>query len=318
MGRPVLLRATTTTTPLPSTLEADEYELWPPPSVSIGQKSRSRSGTSQMHIQPMKSRTMTCFNATVRLAYIVEQCLDLDNELLMSATTSTHNESRQLVVMDNAALQEEMARIEKQKAQLARKLTDWWDRLDPDLRVDFHAKICPPIHFVVNCCVSNLASLLHPCKLIHLAIQWYYSATIFLHSKNIGSRGISGSRSELYLTSHRICSEAAGNIVTLLSCLDTFHILAPASSDIILFSEAELNRYLDIYSSMLTMQLYRTMNSLLPPKPISSSVVCGCKRSVATGHLPPCNDNSLKAVSFPARSISNQGTDQKRYSGQRR
>jgi hypothetical protein len=159
MGRPVLLRATTTTTPLPSTFEADEYELWPPPSVSIGQKSRSRSGANQLHIQPMKSRTMTCFNATVRLAYIVEQCLDLDNELLMSATTSSHNESRQLVVMDNTALQEEMARIETQKAQLARKLTDWWDRLDPDLRVDFQAKICPPIHFVVNCCVSLIRHL---------------------------------------------------------------------------------------------------------------------------------------------------------------
>ncbi|KAJ9111113.1 hypothetical protein QFC19_001312 [Naganishia cerealis] len=146
----------------------------------------------------------------------IPQCLDLDNELFLSSSTSSssRNESRQLVVMDDEALQEELARVEKQKAQLARKLTDWWEQLDPDLRVDFQAKICPPIHFVVNCC-------------------WYYSATIFLHSKNIGTRGIIGSRSEVYQTSHRICSEAAGNIVTLLGYLDRFKILAPASSDII-------------------------------------------------------------------------------------
>jgi hypothetical protein len=156
MGRPVLLRASTASTPLPSSLEADEYELWPPPSVSLGQSSRSRSHSkgNQLHIQPMKSRTITCFNATVRLAHIVEQCLDLDNELLMAVPSASTPESRQLYVMDETTKQEEILRIERQKEQLSRRLVDWWNRLDPDLRVDTSAKICPPIHFVVNCSVS--------------------------------------------------------------------------------------------------------------------------------------------------------------------
>jgi hypothetical protein len=161
MGRPVLLRASTTTTPLPSTHEADEFELWPPPSVSLGQKSRSRSHGDQRHIQPVKSRTITCFNATVRLAHIVEQCLDLDNELLVSSMSSAPRDaSRQLFVMDNVMIQEEISKVEKQKEQLATRLTDWWEKLDPDLRVESSAKICPPIHFVVNCAVSlHLVSL---------------------------------------------------------------------------------------------------------------------------------------------------------------
>lgn len=163
MGRPVLLRASTTTTPLPSTHEADEFELWPPPSVSLGQKSRSRSHGDQRYIQPIKSRTITCFNATVRLAHIVEQCLDLDNELLVSSmSTASRDPSRQLFVMDDAMIREENAKVEKQKEQLAQRLTDWWENLDPDLRVESRAKICPPIHFVVNCCVS--AGVLFRCS----------------------------------------------------------------------------------------------------------------------------------------------------------
>lgn len=101
----------------------------------------------------MKSRTITCFNATVRLAHIVEQCLDLDNELLMVPSASTP-ESRQLYVMDETTRQEEISRIERQKEQLAGRLVDWWNRLDPDLQVDTASKVCPPIHFVVNCSVS--------------------------------------------------------------------------------------------------------------------------------------------------------------------
>lgn len=168
MGRPVLLRASTTTTPLPSTHEADEYELWPPPSVSLGQKSRSRAQGDQRHIQPTKSRTITCFNATVRLAHIVEQCLDLDNELLVSSMSAPKCASRQLFVMDNAMIQEEISKVEKQKEHLAQRLTDWWNDLDPDLRVDSHAKICPPIHFVVNCCVSCCNCTRYLSKLIYL------------------------------------------------------------------------------------------------------------------------------------------------------
>ena len=217
MGRPVLLRASTACTPLPSSLEADEYELWPPPSVSLGQSS--------------KSRTITCFNATVRLAHIVEQCLDLDNELLLSVPTTTTPESRQLFVMDENTKQEELSRIERLKKHLSRRLVDWWNGLDPDLRVDPTAKVCPPIHFVVNCSVSR--SNENAQSALTAGRQWYYSATIFLHSKNIGPKPPPGAESEGYEASHRICSEAAGEIVALLRCLDNFKILVPASSDLI-------------------------------------------------------------------------------------
>jgi hypothetical protein len=106
-----------------------------------------------------------------------------------------------------------------------------------------------------------------------------------------------------------MCSEAAGQIVALLRCLDNFKILAPASSDIIhMLSHAALvcgksgSGYLFLtksccYSSMPTTQLYHKTNMPLQQKPTSSNAVSGCRRSAAFGHQPLSSDSSLKDVS---------------------
>lgn len=148
-------------------------------------------------------------------------------------------------------------------------------------------------------------------SLLTRSLQWYYSATIFLHSKNIGPKPPPGAQSDGYEASHRICSEAAGEIVALLRCLDNFKILVPASSDLIhMLSHAALvclvaaagralcpgtNFCRD--SSTPTMLRYRKMNTRPRPKPISSNAASGCKRSAKSGLLPLSSANSSRDVS---------------------
>lgn len=63
--------------------------------------------------------------------------------------------------------------------------------------------------------------------------QWYHSATILLHSRNITMRPDPAGNNGLYGKSHQMCSRAAEYIVALLGCLDRFNLLAQTSSDIL-------------------------------------------------------------------------------------
>jgi len=72
-GRPFLLTYKRTTTPLPSTDELEEYETWPPPTLTA-----SAPGRRAVHITPRRGYVMSCFAWTCRMAMIVEEILNLE------------------------------------------------------------------------------------------------------------------------------------------------------------------------------------------------------------------------------------------------
>ncbi|WRT64920.1 uncharacterized protein IL334_001860 [Kwoniella shivajii] len=70
-GRPFLLTYRRTTTPLPSTDELEEFEAWPPPTISA-------TISSSVGVVPRRGHVLSCFAWTCRLAMVVEDVLDMD------------------------------------------------------------------------------------------------------------------------------------------------------------------------------------------------------------------------------------------------
>lgn len=141
-GRPCLLRARSATVPLPSVTEADEYELWPPPLSPP--PIRPTSGRTS-RIQPLRSRTISCFNATCKLGHIVEQILDLDVS------------SGGVMPIDEQALQEEEEWAARRKVRIAKQLDEWRGVVEQQLRIDVQSSVCAPSHWIVNMAVSNIS-----------------------------------------------------------------------------------------------------------------------------------------------------------------
>ncbi|CDZ98334.1 Zn(2)-C6 fungal-type DNA-binding domain [Phaffia rhodozyma] len=213
-GRPHLLRGRTASVPFPSELQADEFELWPPPSVYIPQNLAS-SADRTPNIQRVRSRTISCFNATCRLAYLVELIFDIDAELDFAARGDMNELGLQNVDFgDEGGNLDNEQHCKKLVTRVAKGLNQWYADLDPDLKVDVQAPSCPPTHFVVN-------------------MMWYHSATILMHSRRMDSKPDSSGETGLFGTSHQLCNHAAESIVELLACLDKFDVLTPSSSDVL-------------------------------------------------------------------------------------
>lgn len=197
-GRPCLLRARSATVPLPSTNEADEYELWPPP---LAPPPIRPANVRTARIQAVRSRTISCFNHTIKLGHIVEQILELDVA------------SGGVMPMDDQALQEEEEWAARRKVRIAKQLDEWRGVVEQQLRIDVQSNVCAPSHWIVN-------------------MAWFHSARILLHSRYIALEPDGDGVKGLYGSAHRLCSHAAESIVALLSCLDRGGILVACSSDV--------------------------------------------------------------------------------------
>lgn len=145
-GRPVLLAARRSTTPLPSTSEADEYELWPPPSTL--------SNRSEVRLDPTQARTISCFNATCRLGVLVERILDLDEEGPRFERSVGGGKDEDEVHQSRST-----ERALREKDWLAGELGKWFQELPASLRVDVQHTVNPPTHLIVNLAVSNFIYL---------------------------------------------------------------------------------------------------------------------------------------------------------------
>lgn len=160
-GRPVLLHARRSTTPLPASAEADEYELWPPPSASAFLPSRSlnreryEDGTksdrygSATVFEPAQGRLLSAFQTTCKLGVIVEEILDLDEEgpryERSAGTGKDEEEEFQKKSMESAL---------RKKDALAKALEDWYADLPDQLNVDVSIPRPAPTHLIVNLAVS--------------------------------------------------------------------------------------------------------------------------------------------------------------------
>ena len=160
-GRPVLLHARRSTTPLPASAEADEYELWPPPSASAFLPSRSlnreryEDGTksdrygSATVFEPAQGRLLSAFQTTCKLGVIVEEILDLDEEgpryERSTGTGKDEEEEFQKKSMESAL---------RKKDALAKALEDWYADLPDQLNVDVSIPRPAPTHLIVNLAVS--------------------------------------------------------------------------------------------------------------------------------------------------------------------
>ena len=161
-GRPVLLHARRSTTPLPSVTEADEFELWPPPSASSFLPSRNREryddggrldkSPSATVFEPAQGRLLSAFQTTCKLGVIVEEILDLDEEgpryERSTGTGRDEEEEFQKKSMETAL---------RKKDALAKALTDWYSVLPDQLNVDVSIPRPAPTHLIVNLAVSARA-----------------------------------------------------------------------------------------------------------------------------------------------------------------
>ncbi|KAG7553547.1 hypothetical protein FFLO_03054 [Filobasidium floriforme] len=233
-GRPVLLHARRSTTPLPASAEADEYELWPPPSASAFLPSRSltreryEDGTksdrygSATVFEPAQGRLLSAFQTTCKLGVIVEEILDLDEEgpryERSAGTGKDEEEEFQKKSMESAL---------RKKDALAKALEDWYADLPDQLNVDVSIPRPAPTHLIVN-------------------LAWYHSAVILLHSRFISLKPdpnptTGASQTGLYGECHLLCANAAESIVALVQVLERNKLLEQISSDVIhMLSQAAL------------------------------------------------------------------------------
>jgi len=151
-GRPVLLHARRSTTPLPASAEADEYELWPPPSRNrerYEDGSRSDRYGSATVFEPAQGRLLSAFQTTCKLGVIVEEILDLDEEgpryERSTGTGKDEEEEFQKKSMESAL---------RKKDALAKALEDWYADLPDQLNVDVTIPRPAPTHLIVNLAVS--------------------------------------------------------------------------------------------------------------------------------------------------------------------
>jgi hypothetical protein len=281
-GRPYILRGRRCTTPLPSVLEPDEFEPWPPTLSSHSLPTLSR-------ISPRRASALTAFNSTCRLALIVERIMDLDEEgPCLEVSTLASGANGEGAARPGGMRQVEDPEMLRLRDVLSEQLDEWWMLLPEAIQVQGDVAVCPLPHFVVNVAVRGTRSTnlfrtttdrLSPPSPAFAVLQWYHSARILLHSRFINAasreydrhsssaakyfgspldllganagndnnhRRVSSSPDVALVRSHglshAICTEAADEIVKLISLLDRWKLLSSSSSDVIhLVSHATLS-----------------------------------------------------------------------------
>jgi hypothetical protein len=155
-GRPYILRGRRCTTPLPSVLEPDEFEPWPPMLSSHSLPALSR-------ITPTRAHALTAFNSTCRLALIVEKIMDLDEEdPYLDVTTIGADAIEDGSPRPGGMKQVEDPEMLRLRDVLSEQLDEWWMLLPEMIQVQSDATICPLPHFVVNSAVSTTAACSPP------------------------------------------------------------------------------------------------------------------------------------------------------------
>lgn len=202
-GRCFLLPYRRSSTPLPSTDEADEFEPWPPQTASSAPLPRS-----VRHVPPRRGHVMSFFVWTCRLAMIVEDILDLE----VTGPPVSDKWDEAFVARFN----DDRGDIVSRSESIGRSLEEWRRMMPKHLEVDMSATATPLPHHVVG-------------------IAWYHCIKILLYSRFI-KRHPSPTRAgaaELVERAHKICSSAAEACVDLMAHLDRHKLLAQVSADII-------------------------------------------------------------------------------------
>lgn len=152
-GRPYILRGRRCTTPLPSVLEPDEFEPWPPTLSSHSLPTLSR-------ITPTRAHALTAFNTTCRLALIVERIMDLDEEgPCLEVKSLAPGANGEGAARPGGMRQVEDPEMLRLRDVLSEQLDEWWMLLPEAIQVQNDVAVCPLPHFVVNVAVSPRASI---------------------------------------------------------------------------------------------------------------------------------------------------------------
>lgn len=219
-GRSFLLPYRRSSTPLPSTTEADEFEMWPPLPTSL-----APMPPSVRYIVPRRGYIMSCFVWTCRLGMIVEDVLDMDTQ---GPPAPTEPFDHRFLTSRPGANRDPVAIAEK----LSELLEAWRGSLPPILEVDMDPNVSPMPHHIVGLAVRWFT----PAPRV-ADTQWYHTAMILLHSRFIQGRGSGGfsesNDDELSARTHEICSKSAEACVNLLAHLDRHKLLVQVSADLI-------------------------------------------------------------------------------------
>jgi hypothetical protein len=139
-GRPLLLPYRRSSTPFPSTSEADEFETWPPQIASSAPLPRS-----VVKITPRRGYVMSYFVWTLRLAMIVEDILDVD------ITGPPISEPWDQQFADSLKFRHHTVR---RAEDIAEQLEIWRKHMPPQLEVDQAPSLSPLPHHVIGLAVS--------------------------------------------------------------------------------------------------------------------------------------------------------------------
>ncbi|KLT40640.1 hypothetical protein CC85DRAFT_249026 [Cutaneotrichosporon oleaginosum] len=202
-GRPILLPYRRSSTPMPSTDEADEFEPWPPQTASSAPLPRS-----VRRVPPRRGHVMSFFVWTCRLAMLVEDILDL--EVTGPPISDKWDEGF-------AARLQEQHDVMQRAESIGKSLDDWRRLLPKHLDIDVTGQTTPLPHCVVG-------------------MAWYHCVRILLYSRFIKQRNPLNQNTDaaaLAERAHRNCSESAEACVDLLAHLDKHKLLAQVSADVI-------------------------------------------------------------------------------------
>jgi hypothetical protein len=153
-GHPHQLRSLNCTTPFPSALEADEFELWPtvgpaplstatpthhPPMSGLSTPILSSSRPSIIPRQPCRGHIISTFVSTCKLATIVESIMDMHTQL-SAGLDPTNDDS--------------LGRRIRFRDELGCKLEDW--RREQQAQAGVPLDDVPPLpHMIINESVKN-------------------------------------------------------------------------------------------------------------------------------------------------------------------
>ncbi|WWC67790.1 uncharacterized protein I206_101703 [Kwoniella pini CBS 10737] len=197
-GRPFLLTYRRTTTALPSTSELEEFEAWPPPTISA-------TISSSVGVIPRRGHVLSCFAWTCRLAMVVEGVLEMDPTCPPMTTE-----------WDNQFLEDLPGKQQYMAERPATHLDGWYRALPLYLNVDGSASPLP--HHAV-------------------LLAWYHTTRILYHSRFIRSKGIAQSpmvnTSLQPISARQACSDAAQATIAILTLLDRHNLLTVASADVL-------------------------------------------------------------------------------------
>ncbi|WWC59411.1 uncharacterized protein I303_101966 [Kwoniella dejecticola CBS 10117] len=197
-GRPFLLTYRRTTTALPSTSELEEFEAWPPPTISA-------TIPSSVGVIPRRGHVLSCFAWTCRLAMVVEDVLDMD-PTCPPATSE----------WDGHFVDSISNRQPYMAERPANQLDSWYRALPLYLNVD-----------------NSISPLPHHAVLL----AWYHTTRILYHSRFIRSKGTAQSplinTSLQPISARQACSDAAQATIDILTLLDRHGLLSVASADVL-------------------------------------------------------------------------------------